>query len=70
MSYNPPLYGAAFIIYISLEDAANPGKFKSSPTLAAGDFQISKDGETFQNLATLPTITPSSSKLVKMIGLS
>lgn len=64
--YNPPKKNEDFIIYIALEDMANPGSFKSSPTLASGDFKISKDGGAFANLATLPTNTPSSSVSVKI----
>lgn len=59
--YNPPVKAEDFKIQIALEDYANPGNFKSSPTLASGDFKISKDGGAFANLATLPTVTPSSS---------
>lgn len=64
--YNPPKKNEDFILYIALEDMASPGRFKSSPTIAAGDFKISKDGGAFANLATLPTVTPASTKSVKI----
>jgi hypothetical protein len=64
--YNPPTKGEDFIIRIALEDMANPGKFKSSPTIAAGDFKVDKDGGGLTNLSTLPTVDPSGSKLVKI----
>lgn len=64
--YNPPKKNEDFVIYISLEDMANPGLFKSNPTIAAGDFKISKDGGALANFATLPAVTPASSKAVKI----
>ena len=39
-------------------------KFQSSPTLTAGDVQVSKDNGSFANLTNLPAITPPASKLV------
>ena len=45
------------------------GSFKSSPTLASGDFKIDKDGGGLTNLATLPTVSPAASVLV-LISLS
>lgn len=62
--YNPPKKNEDFKIRISLEDYANPGNFKSSPTLAAGDFKVAVDGTALANLATLPTVSPASSVLV------
>lgn len=67
--WNPPKKNEDFELHIALEDYADPGNFKSSPTIASGDFQISKDGGAFANLATLPTVEPSSSQMV-LIALS
>lgn len=53
--YNPPVKNEDFVISIALEDMANPGSFKSSPTIAAGDFKVKKDGGAAANLTTLPT---------------
>lgn len=64
--YNPPVKGEDFIIYISVEDYANPGRIKTNPTIAAGDFKVSIDGGALANLATLPTVTPASGPLVKI----
>lgn len=64
--YNPPKKGEDFITYVTLEDYSNPGNFKSNPTIASGDFQISKDGGAFANLATTPTVTPASGRAVKI----
>lgn len=62
--YNPPVKNQDFTFYVALEDYSNPGNFKSSPTIAAGDFQVSKDGGSFANLTTLPSVAPASSEMV------
>lgn len=64
--YNPPVKNEDFIIYIALEDMANPGSFKAAPTIAAGDFQVSKDGGAFANLSTLPAVTPAAGRAIKI----
>lgn len=63
---NPPLKNQALVTYVTLEDYTNPGNFKSNPTLASGDWKISKDGGAFANLTTLPSVAPSSSVSVKL----
>jgi hypothetical protein len=57
--YNPPTYGEEFSFDISLEDYANPGNFKTNPTLAIGDIQVMKDAGAYANITTLPTVTPA-----------
>jgi len=64
--YNPPKKNEDFIFYVALEDYANPGNFKTNPTIATSDFQISKDGAAFGDLGTLPAVTPASSRTVKI----
>lgn len=64
--YNPPKRGEDFIVYICLEDYANPGNWKDNPTIASGDFKISKDGGSFADLATLPDVEPNSSRGVRV----
>jgi len=59
-----PKKNAAFTFYIGLVDQADTKLFKSDPTLAAGDFQVSIDGAALGNLATLPSVDPASGKLV------
>lgn len=61
-----PQYGVAFTFDVSLVDAASRPAFKANPTLATGDVKISKDGGSLANLATLPTVEPSSSRIVKV----
>lgn len=67
--YNPPKKNEDFLIRIALEDYANPGNFKSAPTIAAGDFKVAVDATALANLGTLPTVSPSSTVLV-LITLS
>lgn len=62
--YSPPVKNQDLKIRISLEDYANPGNFKSNPTIAAGDFKVDKDGGGLSNLTTLPSVSPASSVLV------
>lgn len=62
--YNPPVKNEDFEVQVALEDWANPGSFKSNPTLAAGDAKVSKDGGALANLTTLPVVEPASSALV------
>jgi len=67
--YNPPVKNEDFLIRIALEDNSNPGSFKSSPTIAAGDFKVDKDGAGLTNLATLPSVSPAATVTV-LITLS
>lgn len=63
---NPPKRAQAFVTYICLRAATDNLSLKSTPTIAAGDFKISKDGGAFANLTTLPTNTPASSVGVQL----
>lgn len=67
--YNPPKKNEDFLFRIALEDFENPGNFKSTPTIAAGDFKVAVDATALANLGTLPTVSPSSTVLV-LITLS
>lgn len=62
--YNPPTKNEDFKIRIGLSDLATPGSLKSSPTIAAGDFKVDIDGGGFNNLGTLPSVSPASSVAV------
>ncbi len=64
--YNPPVKNEDFSIQVALEDYLNPGNLKASPTLASGDFKVSKDGGALANLTTLPTNSPAGSVLVSI----
>ena len=65
-SYIPPKKNTAFVFYLSLVSQADTKLFQSNPTLAAGDVKVSIDGGALANLATLPTVTPASSKMLKV----
>ena len=67
--YNPPKKNEDFLIRIALEDCNIPGSFKSSPTIAAGDFKVDKDAGGLNNLGTLPTVSPAATVCV-LITLS
>ena len=60
-----PQKGVAFTFDIGLVEQANRPQFKSNPTLATGDFKVSKDGGAYANLTTLPTVV-SSGKVVRV----
>ena len=62
--YNPPKKNEDFKIRISLENASLPGSFKSSPTIATGDFKVDKDGGGLTNVGTDPTVDPTGTVLV------
>lgn len=63
---NPPVKNQAHTFRIKLLDPANPGSFKINPTIAAGDFKITKDGGAEANLTNLPTVEPAGSAWVKI----
>jgi hypothetical protein len=62
----PAKKNTAFTFYTSLVSQGAPGSFQGNPTLATGDVKVSKDGGAFANLATLPAVTPASSKAIKV----
>lgn len=62
--YNPPVKGQDFQVRIGLEALGNPGSFRGSPTIAAGDFKVSVDGGALTDLATTPSVSPAGSALV------
>lgn len=63
-AYNPPNKGEAFRIRIGLDDMNVAGSFKSNPTIASGDFKVDIDGGGLNNLATIPSVSPSASVAV------
>jgi hypothetical protein len=64
--YNPPKKGEDLVLRIALSDMASAGSFKSSPTIAAGDFKVDKDGGGLTDFTTLPSVDPAASVLVKV----
>lgn len=55
MASSPPKKNAAYTFYVALTSQADTDIFKTTPTLAAGDITVSKDGGNFNNIGTLPT---------------
>lgn len=64
--YNPPKKGEDFAIHICLK-SYDTGRILSNPTIASGDFTISKDFGAFANLATLPDVEPNSTMGVRLL---
>ncbi len=65
-SYQPPKQATEYIFYITLEDKASAGSFKANPTLAVGDAKVSIDGGAFNNLTTIPVVTPAGGVTVRV----
>lgn len=61
-----PKKGVAYTFTIGLVAQASRPAFKANPTLAAGDFKLSKDGGAFANLTALPTVAPASGRAVEI----
>jgi hypothetical protein len=64
--YNPPVKNEDCVFKIGLRDVNDHNRLKANPTIAAGDFKIDKDDGGFNNLATLPTVSPAAGKAVKI----
>lgn len=65
-SYVTPKKNAAFVFYVSLEDQANAGLLKASPTLAAGDVLVAIDDGAPANIGTLPAVDADFTKRLKV----
>jgi hypothetical protein len=60
-----PQRGRVYDFTLSLVSTAT-GQLLAAPPLAAGDFRVSKDHGAMANLATLPTVAPAGSALVRV----
>lgn len=65
-TYFPPKRATEFIFYFGLQPYAGSG-IQANPTIASGDVKVSLDGGALTNLTNLPTVTPASGKMVKVI---
>ncbi len=65
-TYFPPKNAVAYITYVGLIDQSDTRLLQVNPTLAAGDVKVSIDGGTFNDLATLPVVTPAAGRSVKV----
>lgn len=59
-----PKINTAYTFPITLTSQADTKLFQVNPTLAAGDFKISKDLGALTNLTNLPTVSPAGSRIV------
>jgi hypothetical protein len=62
-----PKKGVAYTFNCTLFSVANAGEFQVNPTLATGDFQLSKDSGTFTNLTNLPTVVPAGGVQLQVV---
>lgn len=61
-----PVTGVAYTFFVGLVSQSTRPQLKSAPTIAAGDFKVSTDGGTLNNLATLPDVFPGGSKNIRI----
>lgn len=59
-----PRYGLAYTFRLGLLDMATAGAILNNPTLAAGDFKLSRDHGALVNMTNLPAVTPANSGIV------
>jgi len=60
----PPKRSTAYTCYVNVVSQANLNVYQTNPTIVAGDFQVSVDSGSFNNLATLPTVSPAGGKQI------
>lgn len=65
-TYVPCKRATEYIFYVGLVQQADTKLLQTTPTLAAGDAKISKDGGATANLNTLPAESPAGSGNVKV----
>ena len=53
------------VFYAVLISKDDPDIWLTNPTIAAGDFQLSQDGQAFTNLVNTPVVSPAGSTQVK-----
>lgn len=53
--FNPPVKAEEFQFDVGLPSMASGGRFKTDPTLAAGDAKVYKDGGAGATLTNIPT---------------
>lgn len=62
----PIPWGVGATFPVVLVDASTDD-LRANPTLASGDFKISKDGGAFANLGTLPSVAPAAGVQVQVL---
>lgn len=61
-----PKKNVAFDFNVSLVSASTGNSFQANPTLAIGDVKVSIDNAALANITTLPTVSPASSRIVRV----
>jgi len=59
-------FNDSFVFAVFLSSSSLPTVFVANPTIAEGDFQISKDFGPFVNLTNIPTVSPAGSDQVRV----
>jgi hypothetical protein len=59
-----PIKGQAYVFGVGLLDSSNTTLHKTNPTIAAGDFKISKEGGAYANLTNLPAVSVANDIIV------
>lgn len=62
-----PRKALAYTFDVAVVDSNNRPQFRSSATIAEGDWKIFKDDSAAADLGTLPAVTPASSKNIKVV---
>ncbi len=62
-----PQLNKSYKFFLPLVDKSDPSEFVTSPTIEAGDFQVSVDGGAYSNLDNLPVVTPAGSVQVEIM---
>lgn len=62
----PPVKNVAYRFFWGLVSQANTNLLQVNPTLAAGDVKVSVDGGAFNNITTLPVVTPAGSTAIQV----
>jgi hypothetical protein len=62
----PAIKNAAYTFAVGLTSQADVKLLQANPTLAAGDVKVDIDGAGFNNLTSLPTVTPAAGRRVQV----
>ena len=65
-SGTPPKKNTIYTFDVALRSATDSVSLQDTPTLAAGDVQVSTDNGAFANLGTLPAVSPAGGIQVKV----
>jgi len=66
-NFNPPQWGVAHTLYVSLTSQADTKLHQANPTWAAGDAKIAKDDGAPANMGTLPAVDADFTDRTKVV---